>query len=212
MEEVQLLFKLLNEGGRPANGGSGAWPLPTTLPDGTQKPGEWLEVAGRIVPCENGLHLCEFKDVLSWSAPCLYEAEFAIGTEVVHEDNKIVGRRARLLRRVGAWNYRNLRIFATRCARRVWHMTGDERSMIAIDVARKFADGAATEEELAAALDVAQAAALDAARAAAWAAAQAAAWAAARDAAQAAAWDAAWEDEVQWQSHHLRWMLGIGGE
>ena len=77
---------------------------------------------------------------------------------------------------------------------------GDMRPRNAIEVARRYAHGEATPEEIraaraaacAAARDAARAAARDAARAAACAAARAAAWAAARDAAWAAACAAAW--------------------
>ena len=99
------------------------------------------------------------------------------------------------------------RLFAVRCARRVQHLMTDERSIDALDVAERHANGRAIDTELAAAWaaawDAARAAAWaaawDAARAAArayardsaWAAARAAAWAAAWDAARAAAWAAA---------------------
>ena len=65
---------------------------------------------------------------------------------------------------------RDARLFAVWCARQVQHMMKDERSLNALDVAEKFANGNATEEER----DAARAAAWDAARAAAWAAARAA--------------------------------------
>ena len=87
------------------------------------------------------------------------------------------------------------RIFACNCAERVRHLTNDRRSRDAVAVARKYADGEATEVELDAAESAAWAAARDAARAAArdaaWAAARDAAWAAAMDAAGGAAWAAA---------------------
>lgn len=87
------------------------------------------------------------------------------------------------------------RLFAVWCARQVQHLMTDPRSIAAIDVAERYANGLASDEELAAAWDaawdaawaapdaarVAQAAAPDAARAA-WGAAWAAADAAARDA------------------------------
>jgi len=87
------------------------------------------------------------------------------------------------------------RHFAVDCAERVQHLMTDERSRNALVVARRFAQGQATQEELAAAWAAARDAAWaarDAARAAAWAAARDAAWAAARAAAWAAARDAAW--------------------
>jgi hypothetical protein len=86
---------------------------------------------------------------------------------------------------------RDLRLFAVWCARQVQHLMKDQRSIDALNVAEKFANGEATQGELAAARDAAMDAARDAARAAAWDAAWAAAWAAARDAAMDAAMDAA---------------------
>ncbi|CAJ4707009.1 putative bacteriophage protein [Burkholderia pseudomallei] len=96
---------------------------------------------------------------------------------------------------------RDLRLFAVWCARQVEHLMEEQRSKDALNVAERFANGEATDEERAtawaAAGDAARDAAWAAARAAAWdaarAAARAAAWAAARDAAWAAAGDAAWD-------------------
>ena len=81
------------------------------------------------------------------------------------------------------------RLFAVQCARSVQHLMTDARSIAAIDVAEKYANGLAADAEL----DAARAAAVDAASAAAWAAAWAAARDAARAAARAAARDAAWD-------------------
>jgi len=82
------------------------------------------------------------------------------------------------------------------CARQVQHLMTDPRSLTALDVAERYANGQATDDELAAALVAARAAANDAVMAAERAAARAAAWGAAsvasRDAAWAAACDAAW--------------------
>ena len=87
---------------------------------------------------------------------------------------------------------RDLRLFAVWCARQVQHLMADARSIAAIDVAERYANGEATGKELAAA----GAAAWDAAWAAraAGAAARAATRDAARDARnadRAAAWAAA---------------------
>ncbi len=102
---------------------------------------------------------------------------------------------------------REIRLYAVWCARQVQHLMTDKRSLDALDVAERYANGLATENELDIAGDAARgaagAAAGDAARAAAWAvgaarvAARAAAWAvgAARVAARAAAGDAAWDAE-----------------
>ena len=83
---------------------------------------------------------------------------------------------------------REIRLFAVWCARQVQHLLKDQRSIDALDVAERYANGEATEDELTAARAAAWAAmwaAWGAARAAAWAAwsaAWGAAWAAARDA------------------------------
>jgi len=95
----------------------------------------------------------------------------------------------------------------------------DARSWRAIEVARAYAMGEATEEELAAAWAAAWVAERAAARAAAWDAACDAAWDAACDAARAAeraaawadacaAWDAAWAAEHEWQRARLIEMMG----
>jgi len=101
------------------------------------------------------------------------------------------------------------RLFACDCAERVLPIfekeyPDDKRPRLAIEAARKFAIGQATQEELFAAWDAAWAA-RDAAWVAAWAArdaAGAAAWAA-RDAAR----DAAGAAEREWQKQRLAELL-----
>ena len=92
---------------------------------------------------------------------------------------------------------RDMRLFAVWCARQVQHLMQDDRSINALDVSERFANGYASESELSAARDAAWDAVRDAARGAvrgaAWAAVKVAAKAAASDAAKAAAWAAAWD-------------------
>ena len=76
---------------------------------------------------------------------------------------------------------REIRLYTVWCARQVQHLTKDQRSIDALDVAERFANGQATKNELTAAGFAARAAARAAAGDAAWAA-RAAAWDAARDA------------------------------
>lgn len=97
---------------------------------------------------------------------------------------------------------------------------GDARPRRAVETARRYLVGQATDNELAAAVDAedaaraAWAAAEDAAEDAAWGASEAAAWAAARAAAEDAAWAAA-EDargaagdaEINWQLDRTREVL-----
>ena len=85
---------------------------------------------------------------------------------------------------------KQLRLIAVECARQVQHLMTDPRSITALDVAERYANGEATDEELAAAWDAARAA--GAAARAAWDAARAAGAAArAAGAAARAAGDAA---------------------
>ena len=92
---------------------------------------------------------------------------------------------------------REARLYTVWCVRQVQHLLTDPRSLTALDVAERHANGEATDKELDAAGDAAGDAAWDAAGDAAWAAsrdaARAAAWAASRDAAWAASRDAAWD-------------------
>ena len=59
---------------------------------------------------------------------------------------------------------REIRLFGVWCARQVQHLMTDQRSIDALDVAERFANGEATESELAAAWDAAWAATGAAAR------------------------------------------------
>ncbi len=100
--------------------------------------------------------------------------------------------------REGIVGDKTLRLFAVGCARKVQHLMKDQRSIDALDVAERYANGNATKDELAAARAAAWAAARDAtedelaaAEASEWAAAWEAAGRAAWDAALAAAWEAA---------------------
>jgi hypothetical protein len=184
---TEIAFKFLAPGRLPCNGGSGAWP----------EPGVWTPRAHRVVPCKSGFHGCRAHQLIDWLGPELWRAEFE---DVTDCGDKIVAARARLIERVEAWDDRAARLFACDCADRVVRLTGpDERSAAAIAMARRFADGEATDEELAAAW----AAARDAAWAAAWAAARDAAWDAARDAARDA--------ERSWQNARLLETLGLAG-
>lgn len=94
---------------------------------------------------------------------------------------------------------REMRLYAVDCARSVQHLMTDQRSLDALDVAERFANGLATQAELTAAWG--------AARDAAWAARDAA-WGSAR-VAEGSAWDAAWAaGDAAWGS---AWGAGAAG-
>jgi hypothetical protein len=172
---ADTLYKFLTADDKPTYGPeSFSWPLPNG------KPGDWVSVKGPLVPCENGLHLVRESGLVDWINANLYEAECK-GETVEKDEHVIVCRKARLLRRVDTWDERTTRLFACDCAEHVIHFyenlyPGDVRLRYCIDTARAFANGKATEAELAAARDAA---------AAAWTAADAA-WYVERAAADAA--------------------------
>jgi hypothetical protein len=167
---------------------------------GKWTPNRWRFVKGELIPCKNGLHLCRPQDILHHINERLWTVE-ADTSELIEAGDKVVVRRARLLAPVTTINEQTLRLFACDCAERVEHLAKDERSANAIAVARRYAHGKATKEEL----DAAKAAAPASAGAAAWAfactAAWAAAWAAARAAARYHAWDAQTRRLMQYIEH-----------
>ena len=206
----ERLFKVLDENGASFHSGHGQWSLPQN-----DKPGDWMPpIEGELVPCQNGYHLCREQNLIQWFGLTIWAVEYR--GERLNCDDKIVVREARLLRQYTTWNECTARLFACDCAERVVHLCGDDdRPRNAIEVARRYANGKATDEELAAARAAAWAAAGAAAWAAAWDAAWAAARAAARDAARdaawAAAWAAAWDAERVWQTARLMEYLDVQG-
>src|SRR5271166_3837397 len=184
----ETYYKVLNEDGSCFHGGNGKWPLP----EGTE-PAAWMPKIEELKMCVSGYHILRAKDLVHWLGPAIFEVE--VRGEILFADDKALTQQARLVKRFMTWNDRTARLFACDCADAVRHLMKDKRSTDAIDIARRFANGAATKEEFdaawAAAEAAARAAAWEAARAAAVAAAEAAAWEAAGDAAGAAAWDAA---------------------
>jgi hypothetical protein len=70
--------------------------------------------------------------------------------------------------RRGVLTERELRLFMCFCARQNWHLLTDPRSRNVVEVAERYADGRASQEELAAARVAAWTAWAVAARVAAW--------------------------------------------
>ena len=156
--------------------------------------GEWTKPEIPVL-CKSGWHAMYEKDVLNHlpegTGAKLWRVE-ARGA-IVEGSDKIAAESMRLLYCVGETTESNLRLFACDVAEDALSLVEkpDPRSLAAIEVARRYAVGAATSVELAAAWDAAWDAARDAAWDAAWVATRVAAQAAARDAAWDAAWDAA---------------------
>jgi len=61
--------------------------------------GEWVEA--RVEPCHSGIHACRPADLPYWAGRSLYEVE--LEGEIVAERTKVIAPRARLLRRLDAW-------------------------------------------------------------------------------------------------------------
>jgi hypothetical protein len=71
-----------------------AWPLPNG------GPGAWVEAP--VEPCRSGIHACRAGDLPLWLGRDLYAVE--LGGEIVEERTKVIASRARLLRRIDAWD------------------------------------------------------------------------------------------------------------
>ena len=159
------------------------------------EPGIWTPNEVPVI-CQSGWHACYEKDVvahLPGVGASLYEVE--VRGKVVTGDDKIAAESMRIKWLVGTATEQNLRLFAADCAEDVLPIfykvsPNDNRPAEAIRIARLYAYGEATDEQL----RTAGAAAWAAARAAARDAARAAAWDAAWDAARAAAWDESAKD------------------
>src|SRR5437867_1006527 len=76
-------------------------------------------------------------------------------TEQEWENCTDPGRMLEFLRRNGRLEERKSRRFGVAACRRIWHLLTDERSRQAVEVVEKYAEGAATIEELTAAYEAA---------------------------------------------------------
>ena len=160
------------------------------------KPGKWLPKVTDLSLCLSGYHGCEDGNILEFLNANIYEIETK--GKALRGDDKFTAQQIRLVRKCEGWNEVTARLFACDCAAHVLPIyekecPDDKRPRECIEVARKFAHGKATREEMTAA----RAAAVDAARDAAWDAAWDAAGAAAVDAARAAAGDAEHKYQVR---------------
>lgn len=70
-----------------------SWPLPNG------GPGTWVEA--NVEPCRSGVHACRPEHLPLWAGQVLYEAE--LDGEIVDDRTKVIAGRARLVRRIGAW-------------------------------------------------------------------------------------------------------------
>jgi hypothetical protein len=164
------------------------------LPNKGNQPGEWLPDVETLEMCESGYHVTDAAHLLDWLHAEIWEVETR--GEKLEGDDKTAWQSIRFVRKLETWNDKTARLFACWCMRQVGHLLTDERSRKVVEVSEQYANGEATQEELAAA----RSAARSAAWVAAWDAARSAAW----DAARSAAWDAARSA----QTKHLIDILG----
>lgn len=156
---METFYKWLEPDGYCIHALGARWDLPTA-----EGPSEYLSVSGNLIPCLNGLHLCDRESLSWWIGPALFEAEAITTERINHVDPygrspKIVVRTARLTRRVDTWNDVTMRLFAADCAERVikYLAVGDQPAAIAaLEVSRRFALGLATTAELSKAHAVAE--------------------------------------------------------
>jgi hypothetical protein len=85
-----------------------AWPVPEG------EPGAWIEAP--VQPCRSGIHACRRDDLPLWLGRELYEIE--LDGEIVEEAAKLVASRARLVRRIDAWDDRLRDEYTRTCAER----------------------------------------------------------------------------------------------
>ncbi len=109
----ETYYKVLGEDGE-ARYGKGKWSLPRG-----DKPGQWKRAWGKLDPCKNGLHLCRRSDLLTWIGPRIFEVEVG-GSRMIQCEDKVVVRRARLVREFVAWGSGAAQAFWKDCGDRAW--------------------------------------------------------------------------------------------
>ena len=70
-----------------------SWPLPNG------GPGAWVEA--EVDPCRSGVHACRAEHLPLWAGQVLYEVE--LDGDAVEDRMKVIVPRARLIRRIDAW-------------------------------------------------------------------------------------------------------------
>jgi hypothetical protein len=78
--------------------------------------GEWVEADGPLAWCANGIHACRIEDLPHWLGPELWVIE--LDGETLAAPDAVVGRRARLVERIGPWSDGVAQEFADSCAQR----------------------------------------------------------------------------------------------
>ena len=151
---TEILYKVLNADGSAYHGGNGTW----FLPNG--RPGKWMPAleSDKLKACQYGYHLCRHDDLIQWLGPVIFTVEHK--GKRIDDTDKIVVAQARLISKLKTWNDRIARLFACDCADRALALIKkpDPRSIESVRIARLYAIGEATKEQLTAARAAARAA------------------------------------------------------
>jgi len=107
VEALVIAYKFLRRDGTSVFTGF-RWPLPNG------GPGAWVDAP--VEPCRSGVHACRLADLPLWVGRDLYEIE--LDGEIVEQPSKIVASRARLLRRIDAWDDELRDVYTRMCADR----------------------------------------------------------------------------------------------
>jgi len=110
-----IAYKFLNADGRGVFTGF-RWPLPDA------GPGAWVEAPVEV--CRSGIHACRPEDLPYWVGRTLYEVE--LDGAITADRTKVVGSRARLLRRIDAWDDALRDAYTRMCADRAHALALDE--------------------------------------------------------------------------------------
>lgn len=102
-------YKVLSDGRSEFTG------VPWPLPAGGQ-PGEWVLANGALGLCTNGIHASTVDQLPQWLGDEIWEAE--LDGEVLEAEPALVASRARLVRRVDAWDEEARLGFSHDCAQR----------------------------------------------------------------------------------------------
>ena len=104
-------YKFLRHGGvSPFTGFR--WPLPASAGER----GPWVEAAGETGVCRDGIHACRVQDLPYWLGPELWTVE--LDGALVAGRSKVSTARARLLRRIAAWDGELRWAYCEMCAER----------------------------------------------------------------------------------------------
>jgi hypothetical protein len=102
-----IAYKFLRQDGTSVFTGF-RWPLPAF------GPGEWVEAV--VEPCHSGIHACGPEHLPLWAGQVLYEVE--LDGAMVQHPTKVVAERARLVRRIDAWEQEVRDRYTRMCADR----------------------------------------------------------------------------------------------